>query len=244
MDLQELGISPKETAIYMELLTHGPQTVRQLSNTLQEQRTNCYLLLDSLIQAGLVSRNDASKVARFSAEPPERLKSLVLNQQLQLKNVNAKITEALPELTALHKLTTEQRGIAYFQGVKGYAASLDNMNQSETEVLVLGSDESYNYPKVYELLQLKLVERKNRGIPSRLLVSILPQEPITSRRLEQNNIQYRRLAMPYIEGEIAIYDEKVAFTTYGRLISTLVVSDVVQARTFRALFEILWSGAH
>lgn len=241
MDLTELGLTAKEALFYQELVAHGPQTVKTLSASTKEQRTNCYLILQELIDLELVERDDGKPVARFRPKHPNQLKRTLAREQQQLKRIDQNLTRALPELTSLYRLSTEQKGIAYFQGLEGYGAVHDDMNES-SEVLSFISETIFgNQPKLYSLLQKKMKQRTDKHIPSRFLACRATKPFVRAAHLNRPGVEVRILEADLFTGEVTIYNDKVAFTTYKHnSLTTLVINDSVQAQTLRSIFEVLW----
>lgn len=241
MDFTELGLSKKEAIFYKELLTHGPQTVKALSASTGEQRTNCYLILQALTQSELIERDDSKPIARFRAKHPDQLKRTLLRQQQQLRSISQSLSEALPELASLYRLSTQEQGIAYFQGLDGYEAVHDDMNNASEVLSFINETIFVHQPKVYDLLQKKMKQRSAKHIPSRYLACQVTKPFIHTAHLSRSSLQVRALPAELFDGEITIYGQKVALTTYTRgSITTLVITDPAQAQTFRAIFEVLW----
>lgn len=243
MDLTILGITKKQSLILEELLTHGPQTVREISTRISEQRTNCYLLLERLVEQELVERDAGQPVMKYKITDPRHFRKHITRQQEDLKNANNYITKILPELTSLYRLTTRHQGLSYFQSLKGYAAVLDDMANTPTEVLVIGSDTILEkQPAAYRLLQEKIQQRYERGISTKLIFSNTNPHPPNKSRLESLGFEIRANEhIPYLDSEIAIYSNRVALTNYDESLKTLVANDKSLVTSFTSLFHALWA---
>lgn len=243
MDFTIFGLTKKQSAVLDNLLLYGPQTVRDVSMRIKEQRTNCYALLEQLVDQELVERDTSLPVTRYQAASPQYLRKGIIKKQEELKNANSYLTKILPELTSLHQLTTKRQGLAYFQTLKGYAAMLDDMASSTTEVLVLASHTNIErHPMAYEILQKKLAKRSQQKVNTKLIFSLATQHKRTELQdLKSKGIDARiHYEIPLIDGEIAIYNESIAFTSYDTQLRTLVVNDSLLTVTFRSIFQALW----
>ncbi|MFT6016792.1 MAG: sugar-specific transcriptional regulator TrmB, partial [Candidatus Azotimanducaceae bacterium] len=74
--LQELGISTRETDIYLALLRLGPSSIRDIAVAAEINRGTTYEVLKDLKSKHLVSLFPKGKRHVFCAEPPERLLAL------------------------------------------------------------------------------------------------------------------------------------------------------------------------
>jgi sugar-specific transcriptional regulator TrmB len=244
MDLSKVGLSKKEEKFYKELLEHGPQTVRMLSERMDEQRTNCYLILDSLVELGLVKRDDLQSVTRFCATHPRSLQKLVLDKQKNLRETSQSIAQSIPELTSLYRLSTEKNGIAYFEGLKGYIAVHDDMYHTEELLIFISHTIFQRQPEIYDMVQKKIRGRGKNGVRSRFIACAATKPDLQAVNLNHPNTEVRATEAAIFDGEISIYDNKVVLTTYEKnKLKTLVITDPAQAQTFRAIFELVWSAA-
>ena len=110
VELERLGLSEVEAEIYLALLSRGGSwRAGALATTLRIPRSTVYLVLNTLLNRGLVE-NEAGYGGRFSAIPAERaLPSLIAAQREQLLRRQREIAEQ--ELVA-SKLARELISIA------------------------------------------------------------------------------------------------------------------------------------
>ena len=88
--LKTIGLSQKQQDLYLYLLRHGGLTATELSDALKEQRTNIYLLVDKLIEAGLIVRDESQSVVRFQPVSPNRLQKLMNARQKSIAEPSVK----------------------------------------------------------------------------------------------------------------------------------------------------------
>ncbi len=96
--LEDFGLNKKETKIYLVCLGLGPSFAAHIARKTGLNRSTCYVVLESLIRKGLVTKSGAEKKFQFTAETPERLINLIQNRQKKDKALEKKLTEVLPEL--------------------------------------------------------------------------------------------------------------------------------------------------
>lgn len=126
--LQALGLTPKEVRIYLTLLRRGPSSVRQLAQAAEINRGTTYDVLKALQQQGVVSFYEKAKKSYFVAEDPKALESILKEKKAELKLLNERFEDALPELRSISKHADVTKPVArYFHGSKGVARILEEV---------------------------------------------------------------------------------------------------------------------
>ena len=241
--LQQIGLNQKEAEFYLYLLQHGPQTTLQLTKATGEKRTNVYMILDSLIQKGVVAADDSKSSRLFSAQEPSSLQKLLVVEQQRQKQAVAALSAAMPELKSLHALTSDKPGVVHLAGIDGFKSILNDMKTTGSDVLLVGSNEILNQPEIYDVLLKSLHERKALGIHTKAIFELANRPYIDKVAFAERGFEVRFLGKHAYPGEMAIYDNNLLLTTFRpSLINTVVTSDDV-ATTMRLLFEELWQKA-
>lgn len=118
--LQELGLSPKETQVYLALLKLGPSSVRHLAEAAQVNRGTTYDILKSLQQQGLVSYYDQEKKTYFVAQEPESLSQMIADRKQSLETMSQQLKEVVPQLRSIaDKQGASKPVVRYYHGPKG-----------------------------------------------------------------------------------------------------------------------------
>lgn len=246
--LKALGLNQKQSILYQHLLTKGSATATELAHDLSEQRTNIYLLLDVLINLGLAEKDESLPVAHFKATNPSKLQELMTSRQKALATSSIQMKQALPELLGLYHLNTAYDGMAYFEGIRGYEAALEDMNKTKGEVCVFGATLLEEVrPDAWDVLIKKLQKRAIARIKTRILFEE------TRRTSSTLSVDHTPLLKRYMEarfwgnsiftGEVAIYDNAVVLTSYDEKLVSLVIKNSAIATTFKAIFNTAWDSA-
>lgn len=246
--LKSLGLNEKQSLLYQHLLTKGRATASDLARDLGEQRTNIYLLLDALMQFGLAEKDERLPVAQFKATNPNKLQELMATRQKTLAASSAQMKQALPELLGLYHLNTAYDGMAYFEGLRGYEAALEDMNKTENEVCVFGATLLEEVrPDAWDVLIKKLQKRALARIKTRIIFEE------TRRTSPTLSVDYSPLLKRYMEarfwgnspfeGEVALYGTAVVLTSYDEKLVSLVIKNKTIAATFQAIFNTAWEQA-
>ncbi len=246
--LQSIGLNEKQRKLYLHLLEHGGLTASQLATELGEQRTNIYLLVDALIALGLVEKDETNPVAQFKVTNPQKLQDLMLARQRSVATHSAQMKHALPELLGLFHLNTSYDGMAYFEGLKGYEAALEEMNKITDEVRVFAASEiQYARLDAWDVLIRQLTKRASLKIKTRILFE---KSLKGSTRLSVNHSPLLQRYMKagfwgdsLFDGEIALYNNAVVLTSYDEKLVSLIIKNSAIATTFKAIFDTAWVEA-
>lgn len=241
--LQKIGLSDKESKLYLALLSTGPVTARDVANLAGINRSTTYVILESLVKKGLVGSVDQNKIRKYSAVSPERLLSHIEEQVREFTNMVGKVNSILPQLKSIYTGIGPKPKIQYFEDSEGIKtvyedtltaneairafASIDNMHQ------VLGD----YFPTYYQ-------RRTAKGIH---IKSIHPDTKASRERVKHNKEESREAVLiPQdkfgFTPEINIYDDKIAFMSLVEK-HAMVIESKELADALKKIFELAWIGA-
>lgn len=242
--LEEMGLSKIEVETYLTLLkTAGAQPASVLANRIKINRTTAYKALINLAHLGLATKTMKHGIICFFAEDPEdTLKTLIIEKQETLKEVNASILEALPSLIVGEEGSPHLPKIRYYEGI-------DGIKQVYEAVLKEGVD-YYRYgdiTKIYgtlgDFVEDWIKRRNKMGITAH---AIMPYHKRSEELYKKDKEELRKsLYIPYdlfpIEGEVRIFGNKVTILSLKKdsPISIIIDSEVV-ARMFKSIFMLTW----
>ncbi len=110
--LKDIGLSEKESEVYLALLKLGEETASRVSEIANLNRITTYVLLKSLKEKGLCSAYEKNKTHYFKAARPENLLSL-------LEEKKNKIRAIMPLLKKEERKIENKPEISMFEGKKG-----------------------------------------------------------------------------------------------------------------------------
>jgi len=113
--LKKLGFSDKYAKVYLALLRLGPSSVRSLAAEAELNRGTTYDSLKWLQEKGVVTFYKKDTKQHFVAEPPEKLHTLLREQQEELSRTDQELSQFVTELDALHH-SGEARPVARYYG--------------------------------------------------------------------------------------------------------------------------------
>lgn len=238
-DVMRLGFTEREATVYIALLQQGAAGVQDIAQAANVSRASTYDTLDALGKLGLVTAYTEKEQRRYSAEPPERLLSVLHLQRRELVMREAHAERLLPRLAAMHTTHDAKPRIRYIEGVNG----LRNM-QREYEVYDGDILQLVGYDAFCALEERKMSEDHRAMLhrtPRRVRTMLVTDRPLpppgpgaTLRRVSPSLVQ----AM----GEVTVWgDRAILFSYQGGIIAVEVASPAI-AGTLRAALELAWKA--
>ena len=125
--LKKLGLSDKETTVYLKLLEYGAISVRSLAEVSGLNRGTTYDILKKLQETGLASFYHQEAKQRFVAEEPGKLLKLVKDKEDELTEAKRKLAELIPELKSLQDTGGDKPVIKLYEGRAGVRFILEDV---------------------------------------------------------------------------------------------------------------------
>ena len=233
--LLALGLTDYESAVYMDLLKYGTQTISSISRTSKLHRPTIYRALPTLKEKGLISERKVGKLIHYAAEPPERLRALV-------DEIHAELDCIIPQLTQMQDNSTPL--VKRLDGKAGIHAVYEDILST-----LCKGDEFYRYSSE-SAKQLKeaglpknYAARRNAMKLERLVISnpdyISSREPSLEESLKVVPDEF----LPFADDvSQIIYGNKIAFIDYGQQVATIIDNPTLakfQIDIFKMLFRRL-----
>lgn len=237
--LHEIGLNEKEIAVYMYLLQVENNSILEIATKTTLKRPTVYLVIDSLLNKGLVSEVQLNKKTHYQAEPPERLETYVERQKVLLDEHSRRLKDVIPQLKSVQRKEGEKPVVKYLEGRDGVISSLEDFFSKK-----VASDDSYS---IYSRDLIKDIftdeerkrfknNRKSNNIKSKAIYNSsegdLPGEPDAKRiRLDQE--KYPILC------DIGIYGDEVRIATLKKFVSAIVIKNKDLAETLKSLINYI-----
>ncbi len=107
--LMDLGLSQNESKIYLSLLETGFSNPTKIAEASGVHRVNVYDSVNKLKEKGLISEVVKEGKRCFQAAPPESLKNILREKEMQLNKI-------IPELELQKKLAEHQHQVEMYEG--------------------------------------------------------------------------------------------------------------------------------
>lgn len=247
-ELVRLGLTPKEAQVYLAALELGPSPVQDFSKQSGVNRATAYIIVESLIERGLMSSVERNGRRLFAAEPPERLKRVVYDEETRITDAKSALDKILPELATLVQAAPERPRVRFYEGVDGLEAMRQDFfsGTKKHELLLISSADDYHRVAALarRLPHAKRMEH-TRGFERCIFTSRQPAADLKKvlpsvERIERYRVPHNEYPLA---GEIAVYGDRVAMLSYhGKVMGVLVESPFL-AQTATSLFDLAWQTA-
>lgn len=234
--LSHLGLTEKESKIYLTLLEHGHMTGYELAGFLGTKPPATYYNLEELRKKGLVNKIPYPSKQVFSAKDPREVVSL---RHAQLSEVES----VLPHLLALANVVGRPQ-VKFFEGIEGCRQACDTMLTYAKNSEVVGF---YMYKDNISEDQLKndIYYKKaliNKGATLR---GLTPYDKRLKTYIDQNqshpyfDIRFLPRDMYFPEASIETVGPAVLIASFD-MGQNLVIENPEIARSVRQIFELVW----
>ncbi|MCL5010794.1 MAG: hypothetical protein M1127_01095 [Patescibacteria group bacterium] len=237
--LKNIGLSDKEIAVYLACLELGASTTIQVSQKTGFKRTTVYSIIESLLKKGFLSKFGDKRGQKFSAEPPEKLVSVLQQKEKQL-------LEAIPNLLAVSKAESNIRPeVKFYQGKEGiiaaYEDTLTSCQKGDEILNCLAVEGSYDVLPDYIFDYMK--RRIAKGIKMRAIAK--DSESVRKRKLkDKKELRHIKLVPEYSfpsSIEKNIYKDKVALMNFRGFQFGIIIKSPQIAKSEKAVFDLLWN---
>lgn len=247
--LQELGLSDKEARVYIASLSLGAASVQKIAEAADIKRVTTYVVLESLINLGLISRSNKGKKTYFVAEEPVSLRRLIKKKEQELNDQKQGLEMILPELAKAKSLPKDIPNVKFYDTAEGIRSILNSFLASQRKGSIKELYGISNLDQLYEFFpEIKEAAsnptRVSLGIPSKFIYCY-SQGPILKAGDKAKNRQskYVDSGKCFLNGDISISENYVIILSLAgnKPIGVTIQSREI-AKGMRGLFEMVWNS--
>lgn len=246
--LADIGFSSKEVAVYSALIELGPQPVSVIARKSKLNRSTAYVVLESLLRRGVISRFTRSDIQHFAATNPESLLDYIDRAKKDLERSHQEIKDILPHIKSLANPYTLRPRVRYLEGPEGVKQVMEDTLTAKETLLCYSALDKWlvgplaNYIRDYGKRRIfeKQLHLRSLVYDTKIARDYLASE--YPKKLTKMRWIPRDLAI--VDNEINIYDDKVSIVSlapeemFGVIIESKAISD-----TQKQIFELAWKGA-
>lgn len=240
--LSILGLSAGEVKVYMIVLQFGPETVQFIADKSGLSRVSVYNTIQHLTKIGLMTSVEKGKKTLYSAEPPERILSLVENKINSLQGVVREIKDNLDELKLVQ--SGDKPTVKMYEGLDAFSAIQDDVLKSGDidKMCEFGNldeiDRVYPYDDSVRTKFFKELAKKTNT--KRQLIFLTKNK--TPKTVEKNkDIIYLDEEKYKFYGDIFFYSDTVWISNFKNKQVTVMIKNQGIKDTIQAAFDIIWS---
>lgn len=237
--LEELGLSDKESKVYLALLEVENDSVIDLSNKTGINRTTIYPVLESLSKKGLISEVKLDKKVRYAAESPERLETYVERRKIQLEEQEKRLKDIIPQLKSTQRESGERPLIKTYEGEAGAFNTAEELFSRKSDEDLFFSvyskdllDEIFPEPVRKKYRNQRLNRKLKSVVVANDTKGILINDD-NGERLVIDNKKYP------IKCDIGVFGDTVRVTTLGKSVNSILITSSDVADTIKSLIKYI-----
>ncbi len=240
--LEALGLSAHQAAVYVCLVTQGPSQAGPIVKETKLHRALVYSALEALKDRGLVTVVHRSRVQFFQPSDP----GILLEQVERLKTTAREVTKDIRDtLSHREELVSIRTLVGYDAFLVNLQEMAESAAQSPSKLLCMmggAGGEGNNpitmtgtwYPTYVALC-------KQLGIKKHTLVSEQNREPFIKDFLPHPNNTLRVMSDAFSTPSFTrITDQIVSIEFYQPTLTVIQIRNKTIAQTYRDQFEVLW----
>lgn len=247
-ELKNLGLSDKEAKVYLAAIQLGTSTVQKISQKAGVNRATTYVIIDGLMQRGLMSTFDEGKKTFYAAEKPERLVDYFQEQDKELKEKISQLKEILPEMTLLFNDFSDKPKVKYYEGVEGLKAVYRDFSEGQKRgdliYAAIPLDEFDSSILARKLLPARR-KRVKKGIKMNIIYTSRKGKQMDFEKDSQENMQECKYVdfrdYPF-RGGMNIYGNKIFMIDYRGRLGGIVIENKTLAQLMKSLFKLIWDS--
>lgn len=238
---EKIGVSEKQSNIYIELLENGPRTAKDLSQRIKESRTNTYNLLQQLEEFGLVRRSVLDGI--FSAASPVEIKKIVNKKNSELQQINNEVTLLMPKLTSLFKLSHNEPGVLHMRGIESFKILYNDILRANKKLRLIPSPEINKSAALMSIVNEQIIRQKELGVSVQSMMGKNPNlTPDRIQYLTDNGVDIRLAPELSYKVQLMIYGNSIAYVANKEEPTiTIITSDEI-SELQTSIFDSMWEN--
>lgn len=244
IDLTAAGLNETETKCYVTLLERDAWKPSELAQNVGETRTNCYKILDKLVDYGLAERFDKDKKLHYRAINPSHLLELAREQRTARENAEKQLELGTQELMSQYHKLHEQPGVQYFQGKRELKKIYFDQVTSGKPIYIIRPDYNMDIYDFKYMTEIRHMARK-AGIPRFAITPDREKAPVNYKESDP----FMLLTRTWINAgnytapvEWNVYGDKLAIMSFGNEAMGMIIESPQIAEAFRQLYSLLDTG--
>lgn len=240
--LISLGLSEKESVVYLAILELGRGTVTQIARKANINRTSGYDVLDSLAHMGLVRISGKEPKQEYVAESPDSILVLLQKRMSETEQQLQAARQLVPKLKSTHRIEDRPQ-VKFYEGPQGLKQVYEDTLTSSEEIRAYATVDDMHqglpnyFPEYYK-------RRAGKGVAIR---AIVPKTEAGVERRSRDADEKREIAFVpadkyYFSPEINIYDNKVMIASWREKLGIIIESAEI-ADAMKKIFELAWAEA-
>lgn len=239
--LEHFGLKEKEAKVYIASLFLGASTAQKIAEQAGVNRATTYVIIEQLIDMGLMSQTEEDKKTIFIAEDPQALDKYLEQQQKSLITKKQDLKALLPELNQINRTSKGNAPtVKFYKGEEGIFNAFNYaLRKSRSGSQILGIS---NYDAARKHFTGRVFKgtpkRLNKKISYRLLYSSAKDKYPSKKDQLRETFHINK---PF-KADITIYKEYVIFVTYEKNEPIgIMIENTDIALVMTQIFDMIWN---
>ena len=249
--LKEFGLSDKETMVYIILLQLGTASAQEIAKTSELNRSTTYVVLDSLLNRGLINISEQTDRRIYTAISPELLLQKTADLIKKYSKIEKDIQSIIPDLQSLSKNLKRRPRILFFEGLEGVKSVYEDILSCESGTIMRSFDDSAAWKKIksnyYENICKKRIARGIKTKSIQPIISSADKNTLVLKNSKTKNntsdeIIYIQNDKYSFTSNLSIYENKVILISPQDEYAVIIENEDI-AQTMKELFNLAWEEA-
>lgn len=233
--LQKLGFTENEAAVYLASLRVGNARVSSIANEAKLPKSTTSDTLETLLEKGLVSRYKHKNRFHFAAAKPDVLSTWVDRQKTLIDSL-------LPKLQSIQGKADREPTVRSYFDKRGFAVVEQEIIAEANEFLLI--------TPAHDLDELAadyfpdfMIRRLKHNIRARILIE---ESPIANQvkaldSIAQHETRTLKPPLPF-QSIMLIWKNKIATVSLRENVAIVIIEDKNISGMITSLFELLWNN--
>ena len=244
--LKSLWLENNEAEIYLAAMSVWSSPASVIARKINIPRSSARFTCEQLVKKQLMTSFQKGNTKYFTAEPPEKLQSLIDIQKVVLNKKQTDLLAIMQNLKDIYNPTAQLPKVDFFEDKQWFINFCEKSLECENkEILFITSMENFRniVTEKYD---------KEHYIPTRLkkniyLKLLCVKSPLTEKMQKDDKNQKRETRfLPKefnIKNTIFIFDDKVTLISNERYPTCVMITSVEIAEMLKTLYWFMWANA-
>ncbi len=241
--LTQIGLTKSQAKAYIALIKFGSLPAPELAAKIGETRTNSYMVLDRLVDMGLIEKDESGKKLLYRPTNPTALERLIEQKRKDVMSTEKQVRDSMPQLLNYFYTYQHQPGVRFFQGKEGIMKMYEDQRRTARDIYFIRSDADFNV--LGKDLYKHMEQRAKLGIKAH---GIEPAEEDNIHYGQENDKRMLR-DMTWAPREaftapvnIYVYGNKTALISYGEEVIGTIIESPQIAEAMTQIFGLVRDG--
>lgn len=237
-----LGLTDKETSVYLSLITHGGMgSTIEVAGYTGIARTSVYDILTSLQRKGILVEKRRKNTKVFSVESPAHLMAYLQKQEAELATTKQKLKGTVADLESLLNPALPVPSLRQFRGEEGIIRMWEEqmlLSVCEGSAFNIFCTETF-LAHFQPWLKQKSAELQPKGVGVKVLVSMPSDEPVF---IKMRNFEVKASKQTYaFAAGMNVMGDFIGFWNEMDSLAGMLMENAHLARMQRTMFEQVWA---